>query len=144
MERIQRFADENNLGTIDVKQCEVTYVNDIPRGEGWTTVSDSLSLFSPWWGKGSEGFLPLPETVTVIGSFLLPEERGRLHFAAHHVRRQLDQRDVVQLRLTARGKPDSSADSSVLSWMDLGREWIVRGFTDLTSAHAHTLWKRTR
>jgi uncharacterized protein (TIGR04255 family) len=140
--QFQDFVREQSVGSINVQQCEVTYVNDILRGEGWNSVSDSLALFSPWWGSGSEHFLPTPETLIISGSFRIPDDRGRLHFATQHVRRQIDQREAIQLRLTARGRPDSSDNPSVLRWMDLGREWIVRGFTDLTSPHAHALWKR--
>jgi uncharacterized protein (TIGR04255 family) len=142
--QFQDFVKEQRIGSINVQQCEITYVNDIPRGEGWDSASDSLSLFSPWWGSGSDSFLPVPETEVVGGSFRIPDDRGRLHFVTQHVRRQIDQREVIQLRLTARGRPDSSDDSSVLRWMDLGREWIVRGFTDLTTPRAHALWKRKR
>jgi uncharacterized protein (TIGR04255 family) len=142
--QFQEFVREQGVGPITVQQCEITYVNDILRGEGWDIVSDSLSLFSPWWGSGSEGFLPKPETVVINGSFRMPDDRGRLHFATQHVQRQIDQREVIQLRLTARGYPDSNDDSGVLRWMDLGREWIVRGFADLTTPRAHALWKRSR
>jgi hypothetical protein len=48
----------------------------------------------------------------------------------------------VQLRLTARGLPDGQDLDGVLAWMDLGREWIVRGFADITSPSAHALWER--
>lgn len=143
-EHFREFVAEQDIGAINVQQCEITYVNDILRGEGWEAVSDSLTLFCPWWGNGSDGFLPRPEEIGIAGSFRMPDERGRLHFAVQHARRQIDKREVVQLRLTARGKPASSDSAAVLSWMDLGREWIVRGFADLTSPRAHDLWRRTR
>ena len=140
----QKFVAEHGIGGITVRQCEITYVNDIPRGGDWDTVPEALALFAPWWGRGSSGFLPLPEMLSVTGSFEVPAKRGRLHFAALHAQRQFDQREVIQLRLTARGEPESDDAAGVLSWMDLGREWIVRGFADLTSPKAHALWERTR
>jgi uncharacterized protein (TIGR04255 family) len=140
--KFKKFVTEQNLGAIEVRQCEITYVNDIVQGEGWEAFSESLALFAHWLGRGSDGFLPPPETLSVAGSFAMPEQRGRLHFLSQHVYRLIDQREAVQLRLVARGKPESSANSDVLNWMDFGREWIVRGFTDLTSPKAHELWKR--
>lgn len=140
----QQFINTQEKETLNVQQCEITYVNDIPRGEGWETLSEATSLFSPWWGTYTDGFLPAPEMVNVAGSFVLPNEQGRLHFATQNLRRMRDQREVVQLRLTARGKPLSSDLSHVLAWMNLSREWIVRGFADLTSPKGHTLWKRTK
>lgn len=140
--RFKKFVTEHQLGDFDVKQCEVTYVNDIGKGDAWQSFSESLKLFSPWWGKGTEGFLPPPESLNVAGSFLIPDERGRLHFAARHVIRKIDLQEAIQLRLTARGKPESSKDEDLLSWIDMGHDWIVRGFADLTSPIAHQFWQR--
>jgi len=52
--------------------------------------------------------------------------------------------EAVQLRLTARGAPDTPDLDGVLAWMDVGREWIVRGFADITSPSAHALWQLRR
>lgn len=141
-QRFQIFARGAAIGDITVTQCEVTYVNDIPQGQGWDDFSQALALFSPWWGRGSDGFLGKPEMLTVNGAFLLPGKLGRLHFVARPARRLLDQKKVVQLRLTVRGKPASGADADVLTWMDMARDWIVRSFADLTSPTAHKLWER--
>ena len=143
-QRFEQFLQEESLGSLSARQCEITYVNDIPRGEGWNTPAERLSLFSPWWGKVSIGFLETPESVNVAGSFRMPHERGRLHFATQNVVRNRDQLEAVQLRLTARGSPEGQDLDGVLSWMDLGREWIVRGFADITSPSAHDRWQRTR
>jgi len=140
--RFREFLAESNIGVPEVSQCEVTYVNDIPIGEGEDAFTESLSLFSPWWGEGSESFLPRPEVLTVSGTFQMPQKKGRLRFTAQHMRRRRDNASVVQLRLVARGKPNSNSDEDVMKWMDLGREWIVRGFTDLTSPEAHKKWGR--
>jgi uncharacterized protein (TIGR04255 family) len=142
--RFQEFVREQQLGTINVVQCELTYVNDILRGEGWNTFGESLTLLSNWNSRGSTSFLPSPETLTIVGAFRMPEDRGRLHFATQHVLRQIDQREAIQLRLVARGRPQSTSDEDVLKWIDMGHEWIVLGFVDLTSAKAQELWKRTR
>lgn len=140
----QSYVNTYDTAILNVQQCEITYVNDIARGEGWTTLSEATSLFSPWWGSYTDGFLPTPEAVNVSGSFAMPNEQGRLHFATQTLRRTRDQREVVQFRLTARGKSSGGDLRHVLEWMDLGREWVVRGFADLTSKEAHILWRRTR
>lgn len=136
------FVVAQNIGTIAVQQCEVTYVNDILKEKEWTSFQESLNLFAPWWKGGTEGFLPSPETLALSGSFRIPGEDGRLHFAAQHARRGVDNREMIQLRLVARGKPASTTDDDMLKWMDMGHEWIVRGFADLTSKRAHEIWGR--
>lgn len=142
--QFRAFVAEAGLGTVDVRQCEMTYVNHIPCGDGRVTFPKALSLLSYWSGRGSNGFLPEPETFGMSASYLMPDDSGRLHFSAQRVIRQADQRDGLQIQLDARGRPASSEDADVLTWMDLGRDWIVRGFTDLTSDEAHKLWGRTQ
>jgi uncharacterized protein (TIGR04255 family) len=138
----QEFARMSDLGAIEVQQCEVTYVNIIPRGEGWQEFSEALTLLSCWKNQGSEGFLPAPEATMISGSFLMPRDAGRLHFSVQRVLLPPAQQDGVQIQLSARGRPASGAMSDILAWMDMGREWVVRGFTDLTTPEAHKLWKR--
>jgi uncharacterized protein (TIGR04255 family) len=137
------FIAQHGLGEFNVRQCEITYVNDIPQGQGWEEFADALRLFS-WDGLTRRGFLPPPQTLQTTASYEMPQRCGRLHIAVRHVLRNVDLKQVVQLRLVARGKPESQADDDVLAWFDRGREWIVRGFTDVTSEHAHKLWKRVR
>ena len=140
--RFKKFIFDNELGEFDVRRAELTYVNDIPRGNGWATIEELLQLFSSLWKQPQSGFLPSPETLTATGSFLMPEQKGRLHFATQLVRRQSDEKEAYQLQLIARGDPPGSSDDAVMSWIDLGHEWIVRGFVDLTSKRAHDLWGR--
>ncbi|MGI8427265.1 MAG: TIGR04255 family protein [Actinomycetota bacterium] len=143
-QRYRNFVVERGAGVIDVKQVEVTYVNDVLRGEGWQTFPEALALFTVLSAGSANQFLPPLETLTMAGSYLLPEERGRLRFSANHALRQFDNKEMIQMRLSVRGRPLSSLDADLLKWMDMGREWVVRGFTDLTSSKAHAIWGRTR
>lgn len=45
-EAFKDFIHEEKLGSIAVNQCEVTYVNHIVAGEGWTGWSDARKVFS--------------------------------------------------------------------------------------------------
>lgn len=143
-EIFNKFLRNQTLGDLVIQQFEIAYINDIPRGEGWNTLSDALTLFSPWWGKGTDGWLQTPETVIVQGSFRLPEDQGRLHFATQNLIRNRDQIEVVQLRLVCRGKASATDADHIAGRMDLGREWVVRAFADLTSPTAHVFWGRVR
>ena len=105
-ERFKQFIRDQALGALEIRQCEVTYLNDIPQGEGWRNFSDSLDLLAQCSGRASTQFLPPPETLGIVGSFVMPNERGRLHFTVQHVMRQIDKKEVLQLRLVARGKPE--------------------------------------
>ncbi len=148
----QRFADEythfksflrdSRLGEPTVRQCEVTYVNDVPAGAGWNDFEDALHLTSSWQCKGTDGFLGVPSNLSIAAAYDMPDELGRLHYSFQRLRRITDQMEVIQFSLTARGKPESSSIEHIMSWMDRGREWVVKGFADLTSDKAHKLWGR--
>ncbi len=140
--RFKTFVESRKLGSVEVLQCEVTYVNDLVRGQDWSEFRQALELFSYWSGHGSDGFLPLPEMLIKAASFVMVHRQGRLHFNTQRAVRSIDQKEVIKFNLFARGQPKSGSDEDVLAWIDLGREWIVRGFTDLTTKKAHQLWKR--
>jgi hypothetical protein len=85
-------------------------------------------------------FLPAPETVSVSARYLMPERRGRLHVTSQPAIRRVDSHQVMQLTLTARGKPESSRVPDIVAWFDQGHEWIVNGFVDLTTPTMHEIW----
>lgn len=42
--QLDDFADELQLGTIKTVECELTYINHIPKGQGWESINDLPSL----------------------------------------------------------------------------------------------------
>ena len=138
------FLGDEELGSPEVVQCELSYVNHFESGREWQTMSDLPEILSPWSGQFSEGFLPTPETIQLSVNFLLPDNRGRLRVGLQPVIRMADRKVILQLSMIARGAPASSDKASILEWFDLGHEWIARGFADLTSAKMHRLWQRRR
>jgi len=55
----------------------------------------------------------------------------------------MTKKEILQVDLTARGKakPDYS---DMDSWLEIAHEWIVKGFTELTTTAGHKRWERTR
>lgn len=141
-QRFCRFLEEERLGTPDVNQCEVTYVNHIEIGRGWQSYGEIQRVVACWSGKYSGDFLPEPETVRLNISYLMPDKRGRLHIIMEPAIRRIDATEILQLRLTARGRPASSSVEDILDWFDTGHEWIVSGFTDFTTSEMHRIWRR--
>jgi uncharacterized protein (TIGR04255 family) len=143
----RRFLDylsENSAASPNVTQCEVTYINDIEEGTVWKTFADLHNLIRPWSGEMTDRFLPAIETMQFKAAYPLPNEQGRLHVETTHAFRKRDMKEILQLSLTARGRPASGTLEGILAWFDLGREWIVRGFADVTTPVAHEYWKRRR
>lgn len=136
------FTSEQNIGKVNPNHWEVTYVNHINKGEGWESPKDLANIFPICAGKPSEKFLPEPEKVSFRINYLFPDDRARLYITAEPAIKRSDQTEVMRLNLTARGRIDSPKTQDILTCIEKGHEWIVRGFTDFTSEEAHKLWKR--
>jgi uncharacterized protein (TIGR04255 family) len=136
------FLKSEKLGLPQVNQCEVIYVNHIEYGKGWSGHGELKKVIALWAGIGSGDFLPPPESVNMEVHYLLPDKLGRLHVSVAPVIRGRDSQEVLQVMLTARGAPKSSSFDDVFAWLDIGREWVVKGFTDFTTESMHKLWGR--
>jgi len=134
------FLKKHSIESPNVFQCEVSYVNHIERGKGWT-FADLPSVLPVWSGHHSDEFLPHPEVVSVNAVYPIADKRGRLQVVMQPAIRQLDSADILQLTLTARGKPRSSQIDDILAWFDIGHEAVVRGFKSFTSPTMHEAWR---
>jgi uncharacterized protein (TIGR04255 family) len=146
LEVFEGFLAEFSLGPLSPFQYEMTYVNHIPLNAGWKTLSDIGNLFPDHrWHDSAGRFLPTPEVLNVRQTFALPDKLGRLHVAIRNAARRDDMQPILLFELTVRGFPNDASAEAMWKWFDLAREWIVRGFTDLTSESAQRdVWRRTR
>lgn len=140
--RFSEFLSSEGIESPDVIQCEVTYVNHLLQGEGWDSLGDWSNVFRPLSGMQVHEFLPSIETGKFNFNYAMPKQSGRLRVNADSAIRDRDAKPIINFQLSARGKPASSSRADILSWLDLGREWIVRGFTDLTTDAMHRIWQR--
>lgn len=122
--------------------CEVLYLNQLDAHNGWQSVEDMSTLIAPWAGSVSDDFLPKADQAGFFTRFELPDERGWLVIDSRPGQLR-DNVEVQFLRLVSRGIADPPNLEGILDFMDLAHEWIVRGFTSITTAKAHTIWGRT-
>ena len=136
----QSFLAEEQLGPITINQCEITYVNHIVSGAGWQELAEIDQIFtfvalasSPAPGK--------PEDFGIHIRFPIPDDRerliGRLHVDIQPALRARDDRPMYVMSLTARGQYGSAFE-----FFDIGREWIVRSFEQLTTERMHHIWRK--
>ncbi len=146
LDSFDSFLKDNGLGTIEPQQYEMTYVNHIVQGEGWDQVSDLGGVFRDHQWNGKENrFLPGIEHLNLRKSFVLPTNRDRLHVSIRDGKRTADSKPLFLFELTVRGFPGDVSRSAMWPWFDVAHEWIVRGFTDLTTEGIQkTVWGRTR
>lgn len=135
---------DSGLGVPDANQYELTYINHIPESSPAFPLGmqEYLPLFC-WRSAQSSGFLPSPRSAAFKFQFPLPDSRGTLHVSVGHGQRVSDRKGLMILDITARG-PARKDWSDMNDWFDMAHEWIVRGFTDLTSSESHSLWERER
>lgn len=139
----ENFVVEGDLGDIQIAQCELTYANPIPADGATAGLSGVIASYS---GTYSDAFLRQPEDVRLSERHLIMvggRPIGRLHISVDPGLTLKDQRSLHILRLVARGAPEGSSLTDALSFLDLGHEWIVRGFTSFTTGSAHEQWGRT-
>jgi uncharacterized protein (TIGR04255 family) len=134
------FTGDQKLGSVKVNQCELTYINYIEKGAGWSELGELHEVFPFLRPREREGLLPSPEALSWQARYRLPEGRGRLHVEMYPVFRGREMRLALSLILTARGSPAEDSPERIFAWFDLSHEWIVRAFTELTSPAVHKLW----
>ena len=141
-EFVNFFLSESG-SQIAPNQVEVTYVNLISVEAG-SDLSSALGLAG---SQFTDGFLPAAENSQLSSTFVMPDIEqavGRLRVSAQTAIDAKTKKPICILKLTARGAPLSSDADGILQFMDVGREWIVRGFADVTTSEMHKNWKRER
>jgi uncharacterized protein (TIGR04255 family) len=141
-ELFQKFVAEKQLGTLEVKGYEVTYINHfIEKPGSFPLAAETYLPVFNWKGARSDGFLPDPSVLGLDLRFPMPDNRGFLRVSVKHGKRPTDDADVMLMQMTAQGSAKQE-ESDMESWLELAHEWIVRGFTDLTSKQAHEKWEK--
>ncbi len=137
------FLAEEQLGEPKLNQWELTYVNHIHAGIGWHQHGELNSVVPLLVGEMKRKFLPEPEDIALRVRYPIQGGRSlsRLYVEATPMVTPPSGELAFRLTLTARGK---LGDADLRSQLDMGREWIVRGFTEVTSEKMHQLWKRER
>lgn len=139
-ETFREFLRKNAIDQPQVMDCEVTYINHIDRGNGWDRFAELPQITPAWAGLTSGTFLPPPLSVSIDAFYPIGDNAGRLEIMLQPGVRKADGKETIQLVLTARCKPQSSETKDLMKCLDLGREWVVRGFTDFTSMSMHDIW----
>jgi uncharacterized protein (TIGR04255 family) len=145
LQLFEEFLKDQSLGAIQPIQYEMTYVNHIAVGESSLDRSDPGQIFRDYQRRSEKRFLPGIEHLQLRSSFELPNREGRLHASIQDTKRNALSDPIYLFELTVRGLPSDNSREGMWKWFEMSREWIVRGFADLTTEEAQkTLWGRTR
>lgn len=131
------FVRRQGLPEPRPSRYELTYVNEIET-LGSKPIEQAVRLFD--WKEIKATFLQSPQATNIAWSFLLPNSKGNMNVSTNRLTRQ-DGRSAVLLTLACSG-PSANESYSLDEWFGTAHEWIVRGFTDLTTKEAQEFWKR--
>ena len=148
--QFQRFFDlwksfvHRELGAeLRLTASELSYINTIPKGEGWKSWGELGELFPDFVWRKDQRFLPPPSQLSFQLSFPIEGARDRLIVRLNPAIRKKDKVELVRLELVAHSDVDVGDDPRLDDWLKLGREWIVKGFADITSEDVQkTVWLR--
>lgn len=147
LEELTKFLGEEKLGRLLPDQCEVTYVNHIVKGEGWDSIGELGRVLTLWSGACNDQFLPDPESVKISQQYVIRsakgESVGRFYLDLQSGVRMNDGKEVFVLTMTSRLRPGGEGIADVMESLDLGREWIVKSFSSVTTEAMHRQWERT-
>lgn len=143
LNKFGKFLEEQGLGLISHRECELTYVNIIPKGKDWKNFGDRIFRDFAW--GADKRFLPEPIGIGWQAIFPLENNKGQLTATLQTKERKSDKKSILVLQISAKGSGSDKAIDAVWDWFETAHEWIVRGFTDLTDEKIQNeIWQRTR
>jgi uncharacterized protein (TIGR04255 family) len=138
--QLEEFFRDQGIRQIEPTSWIVTYVNHIDF-EGLDHIgSEVAKILTVWTNQFSDDFLGESDKLTLAFAFPMPNDAGRLNVNLVPAILPNEKRQVLRLDLTARGKLKTKDITGALDAIDLGHEWIVRGFASLTHPEMHKLW----
>lgn len=136
-----QFLSEERLGELSIKQCEITYVNHFKFDAEDADFGKVENLIANWQPLPEAASLPTPEDLSLTWRYRMPDDAGRLHVMVRPAWDANEQR-FWTMSLMARGGPTGEDAEGAFAFFEVGRQWIVRGFTDLTTETMHREWER--
>jgi len=140
--KVEDFLKEYELGELKPVECELSYINHIPKDQDW--LDDLTRVFPDFvWRQLKDRFLPGPAKISWQAEFPLQDNKGHLTVSLRQAIRPEDKLSLYVFELTARRLGEAESQNRIREWFDMAHEWIVRGFADLTTREAQdVLWER--
>lgn len=143
--QLNKFLTSERLGEIEPTQCEISYFNHILSEDGEDLPTNFHTVFSFWRdGLFDERQLGFEGAAVNIRFAIRDDDHqpiGRLHVTAQPGHSS-DGTPMIALNLTARGRPTDPSIEGVFSFLDQGRDNLVRRFAALTTKKMHERWGR--
>jgi uncharacterized protein (TIGR04255 family) len=139
------FASREGLGPVVPIQCEIIYVNPLPRDATGVGPSSPEQVFRVWTSSVGEEWTKSLEDLSFNARYPLLDSSGnqfgRLIATMSTIVRPGSEKQM-RLEMAARGRPSSQDLAGVLAFHDIGHDAIVRCFAAITTQAMHDRWER--
>lgn len=146
LKRLGAIVEQRGLG-LNASACEVLYVNPVePKGKAEVGTHPDLATVLNRLRRPPKGaFLGQPEDSQLQARWRIPGESdrpaGRLYLSAVPALSD-EERPIYLVQMMGRTTPTTPELKGVMDALDLGHEWVVRGFSDVTTNAMHQIWER--
>ena len=129
------FVDSEQLGDLEFRQFELTYVNHIPYSVATPIVGEFPTdvLLDHIRDIGTSRELPAPTGFNWRTQYELPDETGTLSVTAQPGIRKTDEEKLIRLDISVHGITTDTSDDGVHGWFGLAHDWIIKCFLEVTS-----------
>jgi hypothetical protein len=135
-----RFIEKESLGTANIRQAEVSYINPLAQGNGWDQQGQLERVVRMWTPSYGPGLECPPEDVRFVQRHLISDHQGP--YARLYVSIEPVVSGALVLNLTVRGRPRGGTLPAAMDFFDMARERIVRAFAAVTTDEMHRVWGR--
>lgn len=139
---LQKFVAEHQLGSLQLNQWEITYVDSFPQDEFWKSPADWQRILPGLFGSlstTSQNELSL-EHRAAEWSYEIKPKKGRLHVNAQVGFLTDSSKPSLLLNLTARGPVSENEVKSLRDGLDLGHSVSVREFLAMVDPEIKATW----
>jgi uncharacterized protein (TIGR04255 family) len=142
--RFKQVLEKQEIGSITPSQYELTYIDQLLRGDGWDTLDDIGKIYNLFVdSQQSDSFWSNAESMILRTSFPVPDLHGRLHLAIRSRVKMPEQRQTLQTDFTMRGFPGNTEHDAMIAWFKVARDRIREKFTSMFTGDIQTqVWER--
>ena len=134
--RFTSFASAQGLGQAAEKYFELTYVNQIAADGGFPSTAEKYLKTLRFSSLRGDQFAA-PRGLNATWRFALGGDTGEGTITAADA--EVQGKRVLRLTLACGGPPTGTGRRE---WFAAAHDWIVRGFTELTTDTGHAEWER--
>lgn len=131
LSRFQEFLAEENLGNLEAKEYELTYIDLIPQGQGWEKLSDLEKAFPNLLSLTKQGMLSADVRVinwqTILG---LPNDIGQLGIAIRSANKVSDNQQIIHIEFRALS---NRPYQPMHAWFETAHNTITELFSNLVN-----------